>query len=67
MPDHHRPKPYQNGTTWHENRIKPAMNFAGNGIPLTRVADALKGEPILPPPALFGIGEERGRKRLEYL
>ena len=60
-------KPDQNGITQGKNRIKTAINFAGNRIAFTRVAEALKGEPILPPPALFGIGEERGRKRLEYL
>ena len=34
------------------------MLFQGNSISFTRVADALKGEPILPLPALFGMGGE---------
>ena len=53
-------KPDQNGITQGENCIKTAINFAGNRIAFTRVAYALKGEPILLPPAFFGIGEEGG-------
>ena len=63
MPNNRMPNPDWNGKTWHENRVKTAMIFQSNSIAFTRVANALKGEPILPPPALFGIGGEDAKTR----